>query len=57
MYVWDTFTDRPLSSRGQVVGSSGNGDTETINWQGQAVLRVEGYQGGQGPYTLTVAPR
>jgi len=57
MYVWDTFTDRPLSSRGQVVGSSGNGDTETIEWQGQAILRVEGYQGGQGPYTLTVAPR
>ncbi len=57
MYVWDTFADRPLSSRGQPIGSTGNTDQERIDWQGPSVIRVEGYQGGQGRYTLTVEER
>ena len=57
IYVWDTFANAPYKEIGVIVGSNGSTGVETFDYHGPSIIRVDGYQGAQAPYTLTITPR
>lgn len=54
VYVWDTGTNDALRQNGQKVGSESADDDEQFEWQGPAIVRVNGYQNASAPYALTL---
>jgi len=54
LYVWDADLNAPLLVGGQIVGSTGTGDIETVRHSGPAVIAIVPFQHASGAYELTL---
>lgn len=54
LYVWDATRNEPVLVDGQIVGSTGTDDVETVRYSGPAVIAIVPFQHASGPYELTL---
>lgn len=54
LYVWDAGLNAPLLVGGQIVGSTGTGDIETVRHSGPAVIAIVPFQHASGTYELNL---
>ncbi|MGB0647922.1 MAG: Ig-like domain-containing protein, partial [Bradymonadia bacterium] len=55
LYLWDKDSNEPVpGSDGLPIGSYGEGDVETLEYQGSAIISVMGYDGASNVYSLTL---
>ena len=55
LYLWDKDNNEPVpGADGLPIGSYGEGDVETLEYQGSAIISVMGYDGASNVYSLTL---
>lgn len=54
VYVWNEFQNAPLRVSNEVVGGYSTNNNESFEWEGPALLRVEGKGNDSAPYTFYI---
>ncbi len=58
VYVWDQETDQAvIGPDGARLGSDSADDNETLEYDGPAMIRINGFNNASAPYVMTIDAR